>query len=272
MAINPAISSANVANKAAQIGYAQNVTAPKELKQTEEPRRIQVLDEEGLEEQSSLRDTAQQGNMEDATGVSRQRVDSVRRDGQERRQVQTGGSTGSTSEAGRTSESTPETTSQFQPQQGPGTSDVATRTLRLALSDNSRQLQAQYDSQTQQTGQQGPQLGTEARRTVMLRNLESMVNLQLAQYTGNEPYTRSNYRQILGALGQMQGGGNQQAKTAPGGTVDSRNDEGWGSAEGAEGQRDGVYTLYSGQAARTLSYLNPEPDRRNGGEPLDLVA
>lgn len=270
MAINPAISSANVANKAAQIGYAQNVTAPKELKQAEDPRRIQVLDDEGLEEQSSLRDTAQQGNMEDASGVSRQRVDSVRRDGQERRQVQTGGGTGSATETGRTSESTPESTSQFQPQQGPGTSDVATRTLRLALSDNSRQLQAQYDSNQTQTGQQQPQLGTEARRTVMLRNLESMVNLQLAQYTGNEPYTRSNYRQILGALGQMQGGNGAQQKSAPG-TVDDRNDQGWSTGEG-EGKQDGVYQLYSGQAAKTLAYLNPEPDRRNGGEPLDLVA
>lgn len=270
MAINPAISSANVANKAAQIGFAQNVTAPKELKTTEDTRRVQTLDEEGLEEQSSVRDGVQQKTLEDASGPAEQRHQPVRRETVDRRTAGTGEAraqarTAQTTQTAQTAQTPPEQAAQqAQPQGG----DVAARTLRLALADNSRQLQAQFDSTQPQQGTQQPGLGAEGRRTVMLRNLESMVNMQLAQYTGNEPYSRQNYRQILGALTQMQGGATPASKNQEG--VDSRNDQGW-QAEDPEHQ-DGVYKLYSGQAAKTLSFLSPEPERQSSRDPLDLVA
>ncbi len=268
MAINTAVSTANLVNKAAHVGFAQNVTAPKELKQAEEPRRVQHLDEEGLDEQSSARDGGRQRNLEDAAGVRHQPVDAVRRDAGGRRQVQTGEAKGGT-QTGKAGGTTPESTAtQLQTPQ-PQTSDVATRTLRLALSDNSRQLQARFDSTQPQQPTQQMGLGAEARRTVMLRNLESMVNMQLAQYTGNEPYSRSNYRQILGALTQMQGGGSGTGKTQ-GSQADARDDQAW-QVEDAEHQ-DGVYRLYSGQAAKTLSFLEPSQDKKRGDDALDLVA
>lgn len=266
MAINPAISSANLVNKAAQVGFAQNITAPKELKQAEDPRRVQHQDEEGLE-QSSTRDGDRGKNLEQASEPRNQNLDLVRRDPGGRRQVQAGATKAGT-QTGKAGEAAPESKSaQLQTPQAQS-SDAATRTLRLALADNSRQLQARFDATQPQQGAQQPGLGAEARRTVMLRNLESMVNMQLAQYTGNEPYSRSNYRQILGALTQMQGGGTS-TKTQ-GTSVDSRDDQAW-QAEESEGQ-DGIYRLYSGQAAKTLSFLEPQDDKKSGGDPLDLVA
>lgn len=150
-------------------------------------------------------------------------------------------------------------------------SDVASRTLRLALTDNSKQLQAQFgkSNETSQTGQQQSTMGTEARRTVMLRNLESMVNMQLAQYTGNEPYSRANYRQILGALGNMQGGG-QTSKTEESKTsAQAEPSESTGETE----QANGAYKLYSGQAAKTLSVLTPSQGKQQSSQDaLDFVA
>lgn len=268
MAINTAVSTANLVNKAAHVGFAQNVTAPKELKQAEEPRRVQHLDEDGLEEQAPARGAARQGDLEDAAGVRHQPVDAVRRDSGGRRQVQTGEAKAGTQTGKAGGAGTESSATQLQTGQ-PQTSDVATRTLRLALADNSRQLQAKFDSTQPQQPTQQMGLGVEARRTVMLRNLESMVNMQLAQYTGNEPYSRSNYRQILGALTQMQGGGTGTSKTQ-GSQVDSRDDQAW-QAEDSEHQ-DGVYRLYSGQAAKTLSFLEPTQEKKRGSDALDLVA
>jgi hypothetical protein len=267
VAINPAISSANLANKAAQVGFAQNITAPKELKQTEEPRRVQHQDEEGLE-QSSARGGDRGKSLEQTPEPRNQNLDLIRRDPGGRRQVQTG-TTKAGVQTGKAGEATPESKStQLQTPQAQ-TSDAATRTLRLALADNSRHLQARFDATQPQQGTQQPSMGAEARRAVMLRNLENMVNMQLAQYTGNEPYSRSNYRQILGALTQMQGGGTS-TKTQ-GSSVDSRDDQTWLAGEESE-VKDGIYRLYSGQAAKTLSFFETPDDKKSGGDPLDLVA
>ncbi len=266
MAINPAVSSANLMNKAAQVGFAQNITTPKELKQTEEPRRVQHQDEDGPES-APARGSARDKTPEEPSQPRNQNLDLVRRDSGARRQVQTGATKAGT-QTGKTGETAAESkATQLQTPQAQS-SDAATRTLRLALADNSRQLQARFDSTQPQQGAQQPGLGAEARRTVMLRNLESMVNMQLAQYTGNEPYSRSNYRQILGALTQMQGGGTS-TKTQ-GSSVDSRDEQAWQAEESEAG--DGIYRLYSGQAAKTLSFLDPQQDKKPGGDPLDLVA
>lgn len=146
-------------------------------------------------------------------------------------------------------------------------SEVAQRTLRLSMADNSRELQAKFnEAQAANKGEQAQQqnMTQDARRQVMLRNMENMVNLQLAQYTGNEPYSKANYREILGAVTNMQSD-NKASKAEDGGKVSDN----VGAAEKSE-EKDGVYKLYSGQAAKTLASLNNP--RGGGDDSFDLVA
>ena len=146
-------------------------------------------------------------------------------------------------------------------------SEVAQRTLRLSMADNSRELQAKFnEAQAANKGEQAQQqnMTQDARRQVMLRNMENMVNLQLAQYTGNEPYSKANYREILGAVTNMQSD-NKASKAEDGGKVSDN----VGVAEKSE-EKDGVYKLYSGQAAKTLASLNNP--RGGGDDSFDLVA
>ena len=147
------------------------------------------------------------------------------------------------------------------------TSETAARTLRLAMADNSRELQAKFGetAQTNRADQQA-NMSQDVRRQVMLRNMENMVNLQLAQYTGNEPYSKANYREILGAVTNMQNNG-KASKSEEG--KDSSAANGAESAEKAD-DKDGVYKLYSGQAAKTLASLNTP--RGGGDDSFDLVA
>ncbi len=146
-------------------------------------------------------------------------------------------------------------------------SEVAQRTLRLSMSDNSRELQAKFnEAQATNKGDQPQNMTQDARRQVMLRNMENMVKMQLAQYTGNEPYSKANYREILGAVTNMQNDG-KTSKTKEGGESNASD-----KAEEAEKseEKDGVYKLYSGQAAKTLASLNAP---RSGGEDsVDMVA
>ena len=146
-------------------------------------------------------------------------------------------------------------------------SEVAQRTLRLSMADNSRELQAKFnEAQAANKGEQAQQqnMTQDARRQVMLRNMENMVNLQLAQYTGNEPYSKANYREILGAVTNMQSD-NKASKAEDGGKVSDN----VGAVEKSE-EKDGVYKLYSGQAAKTLASLNNP--RGGGDDSFDLVA
>ncbi len=156
--------------------------------------------------------------------------------------------------------------------------EVAARTLRLSMADNSRELQAKFGETQATKGDQQANMTSDARRQVMLRNMENMVNLQLAQYTGNEPYSRANYREILGALSNMQGN-NQTSKAQKdeksGATAPASENEGEAnetSAAGQTAQKDGVYKLYSGQAAKTLAAVMGGDNHGGDDDAFDMVA
>ena len=147
-------------------------------------------------------------------------------------------------------------------------SEVAARTLRLSMADNSRELQAKFGETQAARGDQQTNMSADARRQVMLRNMENMVNLQLAQYTGNEPYSKANYREILGAVTNMQNGASKTNKDEKSGSASATDSE---AEAGKAEEKDGVYKLYSGQAAKTLSALNSN-NRPGGDDNFDLVA
>lgn len=255
MSINPAI---NTGVSSAQVGYAQNITSAQDTQASLIESRIPVqeeVDSSALRQQNEP--SAQQAG---ARGQQRVGEFTAQKGVQQTTGTQTAQQSAQAGEA-----------AQGQPQAEAG--DVASRTLRLALADNSRQLQNQFNKagDAQQAGQpQQSGVGAEARRTVMLRNLESMVNMQLAQYTGNEPYSRANYRQILGALGQMQGGGTTSKSQDPSKAGTAADDNAFVSEE-AE-QKDGVYKLYSGQAAKTLSAITSSHSKHDSQDALDFVA
>ncbi|HXE71441.1 MAG TPA: hypothetical protein VNO81_02175 [Candidatus Nitrosotenuis sp.] len=252
MAINPNVNTAHVANKAAQVGFAQNVAAPKETKRTEEPRRVQDIDEKGTAASGLVRNGVEQSELESSAGLRRQQENRDHRVG--RRQV----SQQQFQTSSRTSESTSrvQTSPEHTEQQAPATRGDAGSRLLQSLG-NSNRAQIQFNAARAAEQQQPLQLGQEAQRRVMLRNLEGMVRTQLSQYTGNEPYTRANYRQILDALVTMQ--------------VPSSQSRGSGRSNGVgERRSEGEYRLKASQAEKVLAIFAPEPERSD--EPLELVA
>ena len=176
-------------------------------------------------------------------------------------QTQAGAKAGETGKSGEASEAG----AASQAEGGQETSETAARTLRLTMADNSKELQAKFN-ETQQARNDQPTLSQDVRRQVMLRNMENMVKMQLAQYTGNEPYSKANYREILGAVSNMQNDG----KTSK--TKDDKNvsDSKEGVEAGKAEEKDGVYKLYSGQAAKTLAALNSP--KGGGDDNFDCVA
>lgn len=174
------------------------------------------------------------------------------------------GETGKAGEAGKSGEAS-EAGAAAQAEGGQETSETAARTLRLSMADNSKELQAKFN-ETQQARNDQPTLSQDARRQVMLRNMESMVKMQLAQYTGNEPYSKANYREILGAVTNMQGDG-KTSKTKDDKNVSTSSDS---SEAGKAEEKDGAYKLYSCQAAKTLAALNTP--KGGGDDNFDCVA
>lgn len=270
MAIQTTANTAHLASRAAQVGFPQSLGVPSEFRRTESPRdpnqELPRVDRSGPETPESPQDPAVQRASEEVAEPRMQRTDTVRRDEVGRRQTGsraqvTAASTTQSESLERVASGAPE------PEAGQESAPSGARNLRLALGDNSRELQTRF-SLGQGAQDAGQPQGPDARRTVMLRNMQSLVNTQLAQYTGNEPYSRSNYRQILGALTVMQGGGAPKAQET------TSSDPLRGAWEGAEGEGDGggLFRLYSGQAAKVLELLSPPQARPPGQEAFELVA
>ncbi|MDO5296263.1 MAG: hypothetical protein Q4F00_06440 [bacterium] len=240
MAINPALgASMNI-----QANYAVTSTV-----NTYDTPGVWRGDDNQPEESSEL-SKQQQTNAQQEVGGAKTSQTSKSQSSQETQQTSQSGEAGAAAEA----------------EADTANSEVAARTLRLSMADNSKELQAKFnEAQATNKNEQQPTMTQDARRQVMLRNMENMVNLQLAQYTGNEPYSKANYREILGAVTNMQGDG-KASKAEDDGKV---SDNGIASAEKSE-EKDGVYKLYSGQAAKTLASLNNP--RGGGDDSFDLVA
>ncbi|MCR5661045.1 MAG: hypothetical protein K6G50_02820 [bacterium] len=244
-----------------QMGFAQNLVSPRDNEATSILARANEQEEANL---ATLRqdENAEAGNVAKGARANEAKPQSAVQQTQAQQQAQQSG----------------ETAEAQQPQQGQQTADTAMRNLRLAMSDNTKQLQAQFGNNTQETNATNQQNMTQdARRTVMLRNLENMVNMQLAQYTGNEPYTRANYRQILGTLTQMQGG-NKTGKAQDGQSTSATDDAAWAAESNEAGgaqpneKANSVYKLYSGQAAKTLSFLTSSQEKNSASKDFDVVA